>query len=74
MPRPILSMFKEGKEAEYFSSSDEFLDKVRFYLKNNDARDRIAIAGYQQVITAGHDIYSRMKQWLADVTNWWNSE
>jgi len=67
-------MFKEGKEAEYFSSSDEFLDKVTFYLKNNDARDRIAKAGYQQVTTAGHDIYSRMKHWLADVTNWWNSE
>ena len=63
-------MFTEGKEAAYFSSSDEFLDKVRFYLKNSDARDRIAKAGYQQVTTAGHDIYSRMKQWLTDVTNW----
>jgi spore maturation protein CgeB len=63
-------LFAEGAEAEFFSSADECLEKARFYLNNDAARKRIAQAGHRRVITSGHDIYSRMKQWLADVSLW----
>jgi hypothetical protein len=60
----------EGKEAEFFESLEEFIDKVQFYLRDESARKRIAAAGYARVIASGNDIYSRMRQWLADVTKW----
>lgn len=68
---PIMqTLYQESKEAEYFSSPEEFSDKVRFYLKNDTSRQRIAAAGYRRAITSGYDIYSRMKQWLADISQW----
>lgn len=60
----------EGKEAEFFEGPEEFIDKVQFYLGDESARKRIAAAGYARVIASGNDIYSRMRQWLADVTKW----
>jgi len=62
--------YREGKEAEFFEGPEEFMDKVKFYLDNDAARKRIAAAGYARVIASGNDIYSRMRQWLADVTDW----
>jgi hypothetical protein len=62
--------YREGKEAEFFESPEEFLDKARFYLRNDAARARIAAAGYARVIASGSDIYSRMRQWLQDVAEW----
>lgn len=63
-------LYCEGKEAEFFDDADEFADKARFYLRNETARRRIAAAGHARVKASGNDIYSRMKQWLADVTEW----
>jgi len=62
--------YDEGKEAEFFDCPEEFMDKVRFYLQNESARKRIAAAGYARVTASEHDIYSRMRQWLADVADW----
>jgi glycosyltransferase involved in cell wall biosynthesis len=62
--------YREGKEAEFFDSPAEFIDKARFYVNNEGARRRIAAAGYARVIASGNDIYSRMRQWLADVMEW----
>jgi hypothetical protein len=54
------TLFREGEEADYFSSPPELVDKVRFYLANESARARIAEAGRRRVAAAGHDIRSRM--------------
>ncbi|HVN92786.1 MAG TPA: glycosyltransferase [Terracidiphilus sp.] len=69
---PMQEFYREGKEAEFFGSPAEFIDKVRFYLNNDTARERIAKAGYARVIASGNDVYSRMRQWLADVSCWRN--
>lgn len=47
-------IFKEGEEAEFFSSDDEMLDKARFYLGNNEARQRIASAGRARCERSGY--------------------
>jgi len=49
--------FKVGKEIETYNSKEELLDKIKYYLKNDDARNRIALAGFKRVLqdhTMGH--------------------
>jgi len=43
-------LFVIGKEIEVYKSSAELIDKVNFYLKNDDARSRIALAGHQRFL------------------------
>lgn len=67
-------LYKEGLEAEYFSSIEEMLDKTRYYLKNDIAREKIAKAGYIRCTTSGYDIYTRMQHWLIEINNWKNEK
>ncbi|MBF0295980.1 MAG: glycosyltransferase family 1 protein [Magnetococcales bacterium] len=62
--------FREGVEAVFFTGAEEFVDKIRYYLRNDDARRRIASAGRERVIRAGDDIHNRMRQWLREVDGW----
>jgi spore maturation protein CgeB len=55
------SFFEEGKEADYFGTSEELLDKVLFYTSHEDARARIAAAGYQRCIDGRYAYIHRMK-------------
>jgi spore maturation protein CgeB len=40
--------FEEGKEAEFFASCEELLDKVKFYCGNESARKCVADRGYKR--------------------------
>lgn len=46
--------FKEGEEADYFSSKEEMIDKVSFYLKNESIREKVAQKGYQRCMNSGY--------------------
>ncbi|MBP9726291.1 MAG: glycosyltransferase [Gammaproteobacteria bacterium] len=53
----VRHLFEPGKEIETYSSHEEFIDKASFYSKNDDARNKIAAAGYEKFInnyTWGH--------------------
>lgn len=63
-------IYREGVEADYFSSPEEFASKTDYYLRTPVVRERVAAAGRQRVITGGHDVVSRMRQWLSDVDTW----
>jgi hypothetical protein len=41
-------LFEEGCEAAYFSSTEEFIQKVRFYLQNDSLRKAIAQNGFRK--------------------------
>lgn len=43
-------IFKENEEIVFYSTKEEALEKIQFYLNNDDERNRIAENGYKKVI------------------------
>ncbi|WP_136514304.1 CgeB family protein [Geomonas edaphica] len=60
----LASMFQEGVEAEFFRSTEELLEKLRYYLHHKEERQAVAVSGYHRVIADGHDVVSRMRRML----------
>jgi spore maturation protein CgeB len=56
-----LELFTEGEEAEYFGSDEEYLDKLRYYLANDSARERVALAGHTRCWSSGYSYDDRIK-------------
>ena len=56
-----LQLYEEGKEAEYFSSTEECADKIRYYLNNDTARQKIAEAGYQRCLRSDYSLRRRLR-------------
>ena len=52
--------FEEGKEAEFFSSQEELLDKLRFYCGHDSARKAVAQRGYRRCHESGYAYVCRL--------------
>jgi hypothetical protein len=62
-----IQSFEEDKEAGFFSSAEELVKKVRFYLKNNTLREQIATAGRERCLRSGYSNHERIKKMLDEV-------
>ena len=58
------SLFVDGEEALFFSTTDELLDRLRLLVNDDSLRRRIADGGHARVYRDGHDVVSRMKTFL----------
>jgi spore maturation protein CgeB len=56
--------FEEGKEAEFFASCEELLDKLKFYGRNETARKAVADRGYQRCRRSGYSYVCRLQKTL----------
>ena len=54
--------FKDGKEAVYFDSKQDLLQKIRYYLVRDSERIGIAQTGRKRCVHDGHDEISRVRQ------------
>ncbi len=63
-----LSLFEEGKEAEFFSTPEELLSKSRYYLAHSQERERIAAAGRERCLRSEYSYHDRLKKILSQVT------
>jgi hypothetical protein len=59
-----LELFREGREAAYFESAAELVDKVRHYLAHDHERERIRQAGYTRTVAGGHSYGHRLVEIL----------
>jgi spore maturation protein CgeB len=56
-----LELFEENKEAVFFSSTEELVEKTRFYLAHESDRNQIAENGYKRVVE-GNNTYTHRLQ------------
>lgn len=56
--------FEEGKEAEFFSSKDELVEKVNFYLRHEEQREKVARNGYDRCVRSGYCYLKLVKKVL----------
>jgi spore maturation protein CgeB len=61
-----LELFEEDREAAHFSSPDEMVSKVRYYLTHDCERMRIAEAGYRKLAGGHHTYDHRLAQIVAE--------
>ncbi len=52
--------FAEGQEAEFFGSTEELLDKAKFYCGNDSVRKRIAERGYRRCVEGRYAYVHRL--------------
>lgn len=52
-------LFEDGKHLVLYRSEEEMIDKAKYYLANDEERERIAQAGYEEVM-AKHTIQHRV--------------
>ncbi len=64
------ALYEEGTEAAFFDSPEELVEKCRYYLSHEDAREAIARRAYARCHSAGYDVYVRATNWMADVQAW----
>ena len=62
-----LALYEEGKEAEFYGSLDELVDKLRYYLTHPVEREQIAVAGYERCQRSGYSNHQRARQMLQKV-------
>jgi spore maturation protein CgeB len=59
--RNLNDIFKVGKEAIDYKDKDDLVAKLKFYLKNDEERQKITIAGQRKTLNY-HDYKSRMNE------------
>ncbi|OOV20713.1 hypothetical protein BXU10_03510 [Flavobacterium sp. LM4] len=59
-----LNLFEEGKEAEFFSTDEELLQKCKQYLDDNEKRNKVVLAGIQRCRDSGYSNKKRIKSIL----------
>ena len=58
----MTTIYRAGKEADYFSSKEELIEKIKLYVENDSFRRQVAACGNRRVVEDGHDIVSRMSK------------
>ena len=59
--------FEEGAEADFFGSSDEMLEKLRFYLRNEAARADVARRGFERCHRSGYSYTARVSEVMKEL-------
>jgi hypothetical protein len=62
-----LQLFEEGKEVDFFTSKEELLSKVNFYIQNKELRLKMASSAYVRSFQSGYYHQSRLQKVLEKI-------
>lgn len=62
-------LFVEDREAAFFETSSELVEKIRYYLDREEERVQVAKAGRIRCLTSGYSHHERLKVMLLQVEN-----
>lgn len=65
--REHAELFQEGKEAEFFGSKKELVEKIRYYLEHPAEREEIASAGRRRFVESGYSNRERFRRMLGEL-------
>jgi spore maturation protein CgeB len=60
-------LFEEGKEAEFFDSKQELLEKIRYYLRHDEEREKIGWAGRKRCVESGYSHHKRLEYMMDQI-------
>lgn len=63
----LAGLFAEDREAVYYSSAQELVDKAKRYCLDEQLRSRVASAGRARCLRDGHDVASRATTFIHDL-------
>lgn len=63
------ALYREGIEAGFFSSSEELVQKARYYLEHDTERKKIALAGNKRCVDNKCSWWDLVKEILAEIDN-----
>ena len=64
----LVKLFSSGNEMLFFDSKKDLPHILKNYLQDNDSIDQIAQASYNRVYKDGHDVTSRMKYFIEEIS------
>lgn len=64
-----VEIFRPGIEADYFKTTEECADKIKYYLKNDGLRQKIAKSGHERLFSAKHLYTNRVDEIWQKVTS-----
>ena len=64
--KDIAAMYTADKEVVFYSSKEEFVNKICYYLEHEDERKKIAEAGYRRLLKGKNEVTDRV-QYVMDV-------
>ena len=62
----LAEMYKEGEEIVFYRNKEDFVDKIKYYLVNDDEREAIALGGYNRLIQSKNAVGDRINQIVED--------
>ncbi len=62
-----LDLFKEGKEIVMFNSKEDLLEKIKYYLKNEKQREKIAERAYKKIVK-NYDFNTELRKYFTQIS------